>query len=108
MDDQSKKGIVYLIGAGPGDPELITVKGLKILKQADLILYDNLIHESLLQLPEIFHKEKIYVGKRKGQHSHSQEEINDLLLKYALEGKIIVRLKEAILLSLEERRELVI
>ncbi len=93
MEDQSKKGIVYLIGAGPGDPELITVKGLNILKQADLILYDSLIHESILQLPEIFHKEKIYVGKRKGQHSYSQEEINDLLLKYALEGKVIVRLK---------------
>lgn len=91
--DQVKKGIVYIVGAGPGDPELITVKGLNILKQADLILYDSLVHESLLELPEIKQKEKIFVGKRKGKHSYPQEKINQLLLKYALEGKTIVRLK---------------
>jgi uroporphyrin-III C-methyltransferase len=93
MNLQEKKGMVYLIGAGPGDPDLITVKGLKILKEADLILYDSLINPQLLELPEIKNKEKIFVGKRKGQHSFSQEEINELLLRYARAGKIIVRLK---------------
>ncbi len=93
MKNQEKKGIVYLIGAGPGDPQLITVKGLNILKKSDIILYDNLIHTGLLELPEIKEKPKIYVGKKKGQHSYQQDEINQLLLKYALEGKIIARLK---------------
>lgn len=90
---KEKQGKVYIVGAGPGDPELITIKGYKKMNEADVILYDSLIHHSLLNLPEFLKKEKIFVGKRKGRHSFSQEEINELLLKYALEGKTIVRLK---------------
>ncbi len=92
-DSIEKKGKVYIVGAGPGDPELITIKGYKKIVDADVILYDSLIHHSLLELPEFQNKEKIFVGKRKGHHSYTQEEINELLLRYALQGKIIVRLK---------------
>ncbi len=93
MKDTQKKGKVYIVGAGPGDPELITIKAYNKIKEANVILYDSLIHHSILELPEFQNKEKIFVGKRKGQHSFTQEEINDLLLRYALEGKSIVRLK---------------
>ncbi len=88
-----KKGKVFLVGAGPGDPELITLKGYKILQQADVIFYDSLISEELLNLEELSNKEKIFVGKRKGKHSFSQEEINRMLSEHARNGKIVVRLK---------------
>lgn len=93
MENQHKKGKVYLVGAGPGDLELITLKGLKILKDADVIFYDSLINEELLNLDELKEKEKIFVGKRKGKHSYTQDEINEMLLKYANLGKKVVRLK---------------
>ncbi len=71
-------GKVYLVGAGPGDPELITWKGRRVLAQADSILYDNLVNHALLDLaPE--HAEKFYVGKKKSSHSFSQEEICRML-----------------------------
>ncbi len=87
-----KRGKVYLVGAGPGDPSLITVKGLNCLKKADVIIYDHLVDEALLQLvpPEA---EKIYVGKTAKYHTLKQEAINKLLVKKAKEGKIVVRLK---------------
>lgn len=93
MENQSKKGKVYLVGAGPGDLELITLKGLRILKESDVIFYDSLVNEALLNLEELKEKEKIFVGKRKGKHSYTQDEINEMLLKYANLGKKIVRLK---------------
>jgi uroporphyrinogen III methyltransferase/synthase len=87
-----KSGIVYLVGAGPGDPGLITVKGLACLKQADVIIYDRLVDESILREA---HREveKIYVGKASRHHTLEQEMINQLLVQKAREGKVVVRLK---------------
>ncbi|AWR93373.1 uroporphyrinogen-III C-methyltransferase [Acidianus brierleyi] len=84
-------GRVYLIGAGPGDPELITVKGLRILKNADVVVYDRLISKELLDNCKK-DVELIYVGKNIGD-SRYQDEINEILVKKAMEGKIVVRLK---------------
>ncbi len=85
-------GKVYLIGAGPGDPELLTVKAYRILKTADVILYDRLINSQILHLakPEC---KLVYVGKEDGKHTKSQEEINNLLLFYAEHYENVVRLK---------------
>lgn len=87
-----KPGKVYLIGAGPGDPGLITVKGQDLLRRAEVIIYDYLANPVLLDLapPEV---ERIYVGKRAGQHHYPQEEITRLLLAKAKEGKRVARLK---------------
>lgn len=87
-----KKGKVYLIGAGPGDPGLITVKGLMCLKEADAVIYDYLANEELLGEIKTG-AEKIYVGKKGGDHTLPQKEINGLIIQKALEGKIIARLK---------------
>ena len=90
--DSLRCGKVYLIGAGPGDPELMTVKGMKILGKADVVLYDALVNEDLLSFaPDS--SEKIFVGKRAGLHCRQQEEINDLLILKVDEGKCVVRLK---------------
>lgn len=84
--------MVYLIGAGPGDPELITVKGMELLKQCDAVIYDRLGTYQLLEyVPE--HCEKIYVGKQAGAHYKKQSEINEILIKAAREHEIVVRLK---------------
>lgn len=86
------KGKVYLVGAGPGDPELISLKALRCLKEADTIIYDRLINPALLQYaaPKA---EIIYAGKSSQKHTLSQDEINSLLVKKAKEGKIVIRLK---------------
>ncbi len=86
------KGIVYLVGAGPGDPKLITVRGLECLRRAEVIVYDRLANPQLLReaRPEA---EKIYVGKTPERHTLPQEEINQLLVDRALAGKIVARLK---------------
>ncbi|QJA05954.1 uroporphyrinogen-III C-methyltransferase [Thermosulfurimonas marina] len=87
-----RKGKVYLVGAGPGDPGLITLRGLKALAQAEVVVYDYLANPRLLShAPET--AEKIYVGKKGGHHTLSQEGINRLLVEKALAGKIVVRLK---------------
>ena len=84
-------GKVWLVGYGPGDPELITVKGQRLLKEADVVFYDDL---SFVPVPvPVPVKKYIYVGKRSGRHSHSQEEINELMYQAATEGKTVVRLK---------------
>ncbi len=83
---------VYLVGAGPGDPGLITVKALELIKKADVIIYDRLVSKDLLKHAKEG-AELIYVGKREGRHSFTQEEINKLLLEKAEEGRIVVRLK---------------
>ncbi len=85
-------GKVYLIGAGPGDPGLITVKGLQCVKKADVIIYDYLANERLLEQrrPDA---ELVYVGKQGGRHTLPQDEINGLIVKRAKEGKIVARLK---------------
>ncbi len=88
-----KAGKVYLVGAGPGDPRLISVKGVDCLKEADVIVYDRLLDEGLLEAtsPEA---ERIYVGKTAGEHTNKpQDEINRLLVTRAKEGKTVVRLK---------------
>ncbi|MFC2041876.1 uroporphyrinogen-III C-methyltransferase, partial [Chloroflexota bacterium] len=87
-----KKGKVYLVGAGPSDPGLISVKGLECLKKADVIIYDRLVDERLLEAapPET---ERIYVGKTAGEHTKPQVELNQLLMAKAGKGKTVVRLK---------------
>lgn len=80
-----------LVGAGPGDPELLTLKAVKALESADVVLYDALANEEILG--HAAQAEKIFVGKREGFHSFSQEEINELIVAKALEGKHVVRLK---------------
>ncbi|MBA2679899.1 MAG: uroporphyrinogen-III C-methyltransferase [Ktedonobacteraceae bacterium] len=87
-----RPGTVYLIGAGPGDPELITVKGLRALRMADVVLYDRLVS------PELLHEARIdatlvYVGKGAGCHTMPQEEINTVLVRFARQGQSVARLK---------------
>ncbi|MFH0809486.1 MAG: uroporphyrinogen-III C-methyltransferase [Pseudomonadota bacterium] len=84
--------MVYLVGAGPGDPGLITVKGLDLLRKADVIIHDYLASERLLEHVRSG-AETIYVGKRGGEHTYRQEEINAMLLEKAAQGGMVVRLK---------------
>ncbi len=87
-----KQGIVYLIGAGPGDPGLITVKGRDCLRRAEVVIYDYLANPALLaEAPP--QAERIYVGKTRGQHHTPQEQINALLVERAGQGLIVARLK---------------
>ena len=85
-------GKVYLVGAGPGDPSLITVKGRRILESAQSVLYDNLAPDALVDLAPA-QAERLYVGKKKAAHAFSQEEICALLIERAQRGLIVVRLK---------------
>lgn len=85
-----QNGFVYLVGAGPGDPGLISVKGMECIAQADCIIYDYLANPVLLHNTRA---ELIYVGKQGSQHTLSQEEINALIVQKAKEGKVVVRLK---------------
>jgi uroporphyrin-III C-methyltransferase len=88
----SANGIVYIVGGGPGDPGLITVKGLECLRRAEVVLYDRLVAQELLtEVPP--HAELIDVGKEAKQLRRSQDEINALLIERARAGKIVVRLK---------------
>ncbi len=86
------KGKVYLIGAGPGDPDLISVKGKECLEKCTAVVYDNLVSPELIVTlsPET---EKYYVGKKAGDHALPQDDINDLMVRLASEGKIVARLK---------------
>ncbi len=85
-------GKVYLVGAGPGDPELITWKGRRLLAQADSILFDHLANEALLDLAPPA-AERVYVGKKKSTHTYSQEEICGMMIERAQRGLTVVRLK---------------
>ena len=87
-----KAGNVQLVGAGPGDKDLITVSGLKAIQSADVILYDALVNKELLQEAKA-NAELIYVGKRAGAHSSTQDEINLLILQSAMSYNKVVRLK---------------
>ena len=84
-------GTVYLIGAGPGDPELLTLKAKRLLEMADIVLYDYLAHPNIIMIAP--KAKKICVGKKKGGHSMKQTDINQLMLDYSLEVQHIVRLK---------------
>src|SRR3989338_5101057 len=97
MKDLAEKPIVYITGAGPGDPDLLTLKAKEIIEKAEVIAYDNLVSKEILELA-LFLNSKIklvYVGKIGGEHEKSitQEEINNLLLKLSKEYKTICRLK---------------
>ncbi|HEY1792524.1 MAG TPA: uroporphyrinogen-III C-methyltransferase [Opitutaceae bacterium] len=85
-------GTVYLVGAGPGDPELITAKGRRLIREADAVVYDHLVDTSLLDLAPA-HCERIFAGKRAGMPCQPQDEIDGTLVRLALEGKTVVRLK---------------
>ncbi len=85
-------GAVYFIGAGPGDPELITVKAINLLSKADIVLYDRLVGEDILDYARR-DAIKINVGKKRDFHRYKQNEINDLIAKFAKEGNIVARLK---------------
>jgi uroporphyrin-III C-methyltransferase/precorrin-2 dehydrogenase/sirohydrochlorin ferrochelatase len=92
VPNPSSKGCVYLVGAGPGDPELLTLRAVRLLERADAVVYDNLVSSGVLDFvpPSA---ERIYAGKRRNEHTMRQEQINALLVKLAKEGKQVVRLK---------------
>lgn len=91
-DRAGAPGKVYLIGAGPGDPELITVKGLRCLRMADIVLYDRLVSQELLaEAPA--RAELVFVGKESRRHTMTQAEINARLIAYARSGRVVARLK---------------
>ena len=89
---QLKHGSVYLVGAGPGDPDLLTFRALRILQKADIVFYDRLISEEILKFARR-DAEKFYVGKQRSNHCVPQSQINDLLIENAKQGRTVVRLK---------------
>lgn len=89
---EEQKGSVHIVGAGPGDPDLLTIKALRLLQRADVILYDRLVSDEILNLARR-DAERFYVGKAKSNHAVPQEEIEARLIAFARQGKMVVRLK---------------
>ncbi len=85
-------GVVWLVGAGPGDPELLTIKALKALQGAEVVVHDGLVSDEILAMAPAAAR-RISVAKRKSRHSYSQDEINRMLVAFALQGLRVVRLK---------------
>jgi uroporphyrin-III C-methyltransferase len=86
------RGKVYLVGAGPGDPKLLTLKAAEVLSKADIVIYDRLVGKAILKLAPKTAR-KIYVGKQSGKHVVPQDKINELLVSAVREGRTVIRLK---------------
>lgn len=87
-----RTGMVYLVGAGPGDPDLLTLRAAKLLAEAEIIVYDHLVSEAILEMGRK-DAQRIYAGKERGNHTLSQPDLNQLLVRLAQEGRRVLRLK---------------